>query len=43
MVKYPTIKNTLDIGKGVITREMITRNNIERSVLDYVIVCKGMK
>ena len=38
-----TITNTLDICKGVITRERITRNNVERSVIDYVIVCEGMK
>ena len=38
-----TILNTLDTCKGVITRERITVNSIEQSVIDYVIVCKDME
>ena len=38
-----TILNTLDSCKGVITRERITVNSIEQSVIDYVIVCKDME
>ena len=38
-----TILNTMDLCKGVITRERVTVNNIERSVIDYVIVCEAMK
>ena len=38
-----TIANTMDICEGVIARERITRTRIERSVLDYVIVCNRMK
>ena len=38
-----TIVNTLDICTGVITRERITTTNVEKSVIDYVIVCDGMK
>ena len=38
-----TILNTLDLCRGVITRERITVNNIERSIIDYIIVCEEMK
>ena len=38
-----TILNTLDTCKGVITRERATVNGIERSVIDYIIVCKEME
>ena len=38
-----TIVNTLDICKGVITRERVTSATVEKSVIDYVIVCSDMK
>ena len=38
-----TILNTLDICKGVITRERATVNTVERSVIDYIIVCEDMQ
>ena len=38
-----SIVNTMDVCEGVITRERITKNRVERSVLDYVIVCQRMK
>ena len=38
-----TILNTHDLCRGVITRERITVNNIERSIIDYIIVCEEMK
>ena len=37
-----TIVNTLEKCSGVITRERITTTNVEKSVIDYVIVCEGM-
>ena len=38
-----TIANTMELCKGVITRERITATKTERSVLDYIIICEGMK
>ena len=38
-----TIVNKLNLCKGIITRERITALKIEKSVIDYVIVCEGMK
>ena len=38
-----TIVNTLMLCKGVITRERVTTNKTERSVLDYIIVCDKLK
>ena len=37
-----TIANTVDLCKGVITRERKTLNNVERSVIDYVILCEDL-
>ena len=37
------IANTLEVCKGVVTRERITKNNVERSVIDYVILCERME
>ena len=38
-----TIANTLDLCRGIITRERVTTLNVEKSVIDYVIVCSGLK
>ena len=38
-----TIVNTMELCKGVITRERITAIKTERSVIDYIIICEGMK
>ena len=37
------IANTLDKCKGLITRERKAGDNLERAVLDYVIICEEMK
>ena len=37
------IANTLDKCKGLITRERKAGDNLERAVLDYLIICEGMK
>ena len=37
-----TIVNKMDICEGTITRERITKDRIERSVIDYVIICCKM-
>ena len=37
------IANTLEVCKGVVTRERITKNTVERSVIDYVILCERME
>ena len=37
------IVNTMELCKGVITRERITATNTERSVIDYIIICEDMK
>ena len=36
------IFNALDMCSGVITRERIFEKKIERSVIDYIIICEGM-
>ena len=33
------IVNTLSLCKGVITRERVTKDRVEKAVIDYVIVC----
>ena len=38
-----TIANTLELCKGVITRERVTLNKVEKSVIDYIVVCEEMK
>ena len=38
-----TIANTLEKCKGVITRERRTTLKVEKSVIDYVIMCESMK
>ena len=38
-----TVANTLDKCKGVITRERKAGDKVEKSVIDYLIVCDGMK
>ena len=38
-----TIVNTLDLCKGVITRERASATKSEKSVIDYVVVCEDMK
>ena len=38
-----TIVNTMKLCKGVITRERVTTTKVEKSVLDYVIVCEVLK
>ena len=38
-----TVVNTMDICDGTITRERRTKTRIEKSVLDYIIVCSRMK
>ena len=37
------IGNCLNQCKGTITRERANLNNVEKAVLDYVIMCEGMK
>ena len=38
-----SVANTLDKCKGVITRERKAGDKVEKSVIDYLIVCDGMK
>ena len=38
-----TIANTLNLCKGVITRERATTVKVEKAVIDYIIVCEDMK
>ncbi len=38
-----TVVNSLDLCEGVITRERVTTKSVEKSVLDYVIICDQMK
>ena len=38
-----TVANSLDRCSGVITRERVTTDGIERSVLDYILVCDRMR
>ena len=38
-----TIANTLDLCKGTITRERATKVGVEKSVIDYVIVCSELR
>ena len=38
-----TVVNSLDVCDGTITRERKTKSRIEKSVIDYVIVCSKMK
>ena len=37
-----TILNSLDICSGTITRERKVENKIEKSVIDYIVVCENM-
>ena len=36
------VANSLDICKGVITRERITKESVEQSVIDYILMSKRL-
>jgi hypothetical protein len=38
-----SVVNGMDLCEGVVTRERITKNRIERSVIDFILVCEVMK
>ena len=38
-----TVVNGMDMCEGVITRERVTKDRVERAVIDFVIVCAEMK
>ena len=37
-----TIVNSLDLCKGVITRERVFENKVEQSVIDYILICEEL-
>ena len=38
-----TVTNSMNICDGVITRERVTKERVEKAVIDYVIVCDKLK
>ena len=33
------IANTMEVRKGAITRERVACNNVEKAILDYILIC----